>query len=243
MPKADPKTPIRRERFRAVCEAKKWRNEDGTWKITQIAEATKKARNKVSDLLNKGSFGAQIARQLEDALGLGEFYLDGVDREEPRQRELHVEESAATYSPIRPPTVAEALEALAERFMTMDPVGRQLAASMLANLPTNPAAHATIAAALEAVFASNKAVVGQPAAPAPAGAAASAGRTRSTATSAQAKQATARSRLFVRFGDGNENQQAFPLTVVDDPFSASPDQRELELYQRIESAPKGPGGE
>lgn len=42
----------------------------------------------------------------------------------------------------------------------------------------------------------------------------------------------------IRIGDGNPAQGALELAMVDDPFSAAPSQRELELYERIAREPK-----
>lgn len=79
MAKPDPVTPTRRALFVAYCEERGWKNEDGTWMITSISNAIGKARSKVSDLLNgQGSFGQSIAREIETALELPQFYLDGI---------------------------------------------------------------------------------------------------------------------------------------------------------------------
>lgn len=42
----------------------------------------------------------------------------------------------------------------------------------------------------------------------------------------------------IRIGDGNPEQGVLELTMADDPFSAEPSNRELELYERIARAPK-----
>ncbi len=42
-----------------------------------------------------------------------------------------------------------------------------------------------------------------------------------------------RSELTIRLGDGNPDQGLLELRIANDPFSARPDERELELYQRI----------
>lgn len=39
--------------------------------------------------------------------------------------------------------------------------------------------------------------------------------------------------LRIRIGDGNPDQSSLELRIADDPFTAQPDERELELYQRI----------
>jgi len=80
MPKADPKTPERRERFQDYCKSKGWGPDaSGRWPITAISEAIGKPRNKVSDLVRgNGSFGKQIREEIEDHLGLARGYFDGV---------------------------------------------------------------------------------------------------------------------------------------------------------------------
>lgn len=41
-----------------------------------------------------------------------------------------------------------------------------------------------------------------------------------------------------RYGDGNERQQALPLAVVVDPFTAPPSERESKLYDGFKKAPR-----
>lgn len=43
----------------------------------------------------------------------------------------------------------------------------------------------------------------------------------------------ARRSMRIRIGDGNPEQGSLELRLVEDPFTAEPDQRELELYHRI----------
>jgi hypothetical protein len=78
MAKADPDTPERRSRFVAYCIGRGWGGNGERWKVVEIAKACKKPISKVSNLLNEtGSFGASIARDLEQALGMPKFHLDG----------------------------------------------------------------------------------------------------------------------------------------------------------------------
>lgn len=75
--KTDPLTEIRRERFRAYCISKRW-GDGKEWRAGEIAQAIGKPITKTSDLLNAhGSFGAKIAREIEDKLSLPGGYLDG----------------------------------------------------------------------------------------------------------------------------------------------------------------------
>lgn len=46
----------------------------------------------------------------------------------------------------------------------------------------------------------------------------------------------ARRSVRIRIGDGNPDQGTLELRMLDDPFTAQPDQRELELYHRIAKA-------
>lgn len=47
------------------------------------------------------------------------------------------------------------------------------------------------------------------------------------------KSARAKSALTLTLGDGNPDQGALQLTILPDPFTAAPDERELALYHRI----------
>lgn len=85
MSKKDPETDSRRERFRDYCRSKGWVSAGPKqgWAVTVISEATNKPRNKISDLLNgQGSFGATIARELEEALGLAKGFFDGAGNDD-----------------------------------------------------------------------------------------------------------------------------------------------------------------
>ncbi|MCA0214550.1 MAG: hypothetical protein LCH79_15400 [Proteobacteria bacterium] len=47
-----------------------------------------------------------------------------------------------------------------------------------------------------------------------------------------------RASASAKYGDGNERQQALPLAVVQDPFTAPPSERESHLYDAFKRAPK-----
>lgn len=47
---------------------------------------------------------------------------------------------------------------------------------------------------------------------------------------------SSRHSMRIRIGDGNPDQGSLELRLIDDPFTAEPDQRELELYHRIAKA-------
>lgn len=59
---------------------------------------------------------------------------------------------------------------------------------------------------------------------------------------AYARHPKARSATTVGYGDGNRRQQALPLTTVDDPFTAQPDERESALYSQLARVPREPHG-
>lgn len=84
MPKKDPETSLRRERFRDYCKSRGWDRADGSgWLTNDIAKAIGKPVNKTSDLLNGyGSFGSKISREIEDALNLPNGHFDGIGESE-----------------------------------------------------------------------------------------------------------------------------------------------------------------
>lgn len=63
-------------------------------------------------------------------------------------------------------------------------------------------------------------------------------RKKSTPVAAAKHSRRAHRSVRIRIGDGNPSQGALELTMADDPFSAEPSNRELELYERIAKAPK-----
>ena len=83
----DPLKQTRQEALQAFCKRKGWKTDGGDWLLHNIHEFFKKPKNKMSDLLyGRGSFGAQIARDLEEASGgeLHPFELDGVESADVR---------------------------------------------------------------------------------------------------------------------------------------------------------------
>lgn len=55
------------------------------------------------------------------------------------------------------------------------------------------------------------------------------------ATSAAARISKRRNpTAFLTYGDGNSRQAVLPLSTVPDPFTATPDEREIALYRNIE---------
>jgi transcriptional regulator with XRE-family HTH domain len=64
--------------------------------------------------------------------------------------------------------------------------------------------------------------------------------TTTTPTAAAKRPGHSKASTVIRHGDGNPRQGKLPLTIVPDPFTAQPDQRELALYERIEAAQKHP---
>lgn len=59
---------------------------------------------------------------------------------------------------------------------------------------------------------------------------------RQTTAAARKTSSGKSSSLKLKIGDGNPDQGLLDLQLVDDPFRAEPDPRELELYQRFEKS-------
>lgn len=228
----DPRTETRRERFRAYCRSKGWKPEGEDWKITEIAAATKKARNKVSDLLNgKGSFGAAIARDLEDALRLTEFFFDG--REEVTADGDESTEHLGYEMPSAPATVEQAFELIAQVLSGMNPLGRELATTALATLGKEPEGYAKTAELLESLAK----IYPRLPDPSPSPGA----RKAKTTTSVPARR-EGKAHLTLKIGGGNNPQFNLPLRTVKDPFNAkhaTPSER--EWYETLRAAPKAKG--
>lgn len=228
MPTADPKTEVRRERFRAYCRRKGWYDEGrDRWAVTEIAAATLKPTNKVSDLLNgKGSFGAKIARELEIALGLDEFTLEAADV--PDQPEIT--SVAMEFDPLHPPTLLQAFEVIGEALGGLDDLGHQMAAPVIAALLANPERAAEMGRQFEALVEMRRRP--PPGSPKP---------TRKKTTEA-ARKTPAKARLTVTEGGGQQTPQLglrLPLRTVADPFKpALAPQNEKDWYAKLKTAPK-----
>lgn len=63
-----------------------------------------------------------------------------------------------------------------------------------------------------------------------------AGASPTPSAAAKRDDSAARRSVRIRIGDGNPDQGALELRLIDDPFTAEPDHRELELYHRIAKA-------
>lgn len=80
MSKKDPLSDIRRERFRDWCRDKGLVRSGGKFAVSDVAKAIGKGYQHASNLLNgHGSFGATIAREIEEFCGLPANYFDGSD--------------------------------------------------------------------------------------------------------------------------------------------------------------------
>ncbi|MFA7291864.1 MAG: hypothetical protein WC023_06405 [Rhodocyclaceae bacterium] len=220
--------------FQAYCRRKGWQHPDGRWNITEIAAATKTARTKVSNLLNgTGSFGAQMARKIEEACAdMSPGYLDGIGALESLTEDAEGEVMAHTQ--IRPPDPAEALDALIEALDRMDDVGRDAASALLATLgKQRPAQAQPTAAMLLALMGVQKKP--EPPAPSPTG--------KKSVKSAQNKRPTEKATLVLKIGGGQKTQLDLPLrTTVRDPFNDAPPKREQEWYAELKKAPKADDG-
>jgi hypothetical protein len=227
MPTPDPKTEVRRERFRAHCRRKGWFDEGrNTWVVTEIAKASLKPTNKVSDLLNgKGSFGAKIARELEVELGLPEFALEAADAPEPAAQDS----VAMTFDPIRPPTAVEAFEALGEAIASLDDLGLRMVTPVLDSLLREPERAAELGQQFAALVEMRRRP--PPGSPKP---------TRKK-TAAAERKAPEKARLTVTEGGGNPAPQLglrLPLRTVADPFEpAQAPKKEREWYEKLPKAP------
>ena len=69
---------VRLETLKEICKAKGWLKPDGEPSPGALARAIGRKTNYCSDLLlGRRSFGEEIARHIEDALGLPRWHLDG----------------------------------------------------------------------------------------------------------------------------------------------------------------------
>lgn len=228
----DPRTETRRERFRAYCRSKGWKAEGEDWKITDIAAATKKARSKVSDLLNaNGSFGSAIARDLEDALGLPDFFFDGREGVAAEGEESF--EQLGYEMPTAPATVEQAFELLAQILSGMNPLGRELASTALATLGKEPEGYAKTAELLESLARIYPRLPDPSPTP---------GTRKAKTTSPAPARREGKAHLSLKIGGGNNPQFNLPLRTVKDPFnSKQATASERKWYETLRTAPKAKG--
>lgn len=79
---SDQKKPTRQKLLQDFCRAKGWELADGSWDLAKASVFFGKPTNKMRDLLRgNGSFGPQIARDLEEGSNgeLAPLELDGVE--------------------------------------------------------------------------------------------------------------------------------------------------------------------
>ena len=73
----DPNTELRRAAFRAYCESKGWKNDDGTWASVEIGKHFNRKSNQINNILyGHGSFGPTVASALASYAGLSEGYFE-----------------------------------------------------------------------------------------------------------------------------------------------------------------------
>lgn len=73
----DPNTELRRAAFRAYCESKGWKNDDGTWASVEIGKHFNRKSNQINNILyGHGSFGPTVASSLASYVGLSEGYFE-----------------------------------------------------------------------------------------------------------------------------------------------------------------------
>lgn len=69
---------LRLELLKEVCRKRGWTKPDGSVSPSKLAEAIDRKVNQCSDILNgRASFGEDLARHIEERLGLGKWALDG----------------------------------------------------------------------------------------------------------------------------------------------------------------------
>jgi hypothetical protein len=236
MPKADPKTDIRRARFQAYCRARGWFDEDRQrWAVTEIAHATLKPTNKVSDLLNgKGSFGAQIARELEAALDdMPDYYLDGLDApaESKGGDGMKSSEGRKPAAPAddRERVAGYVIDVLEQYLQEIDADGRDIVSLTLAKLAKNPAGERERAVGILA-SAMNSAPPPSPEEPTP---------TKKARKSRASAKSSSKPKLELRVGGGQQRMFAIPVPplrkIMRDKDAST---REKEWYDQLPKVPK-----
>jgi hypothetical protein len=130
------------------------------------------------------------------------------------------------FEPIRPPTVAEAVEAIAELLLHLDDDGRAMASTALSNLARNPNGAVAASKTLELLIGLH------PREPDPS-------PSHVPSSHAAAARTRGKPKLTVKAGGGQKMQLDLPLKTVANPFDkAAAPAREREWYERVKSAPK-----
>jgi hypothetical protein len=238
MANADPKTEVRRERFRALCKARGWFDTDRQrWAVTDIAAATMKQRQKVSDLLNgAGSFGSKIAREIEIALELPEYYLDSVDlsagtEQEPAVRAADPPKPASDADDVER-FVSDVVDVIGQYLQNVDENGRAAAALALSMYAKNPAGERERVIGMLA--AAMRGAPLQPIDPTP---------TKSTRKSRASLKVALKPKLELRLGGGQQRMFSVPTPPLQKIMrDEDAPEREQEWYKALKKLTKTADG-
>jgi transcriptional regulator with XRE-family HTH domain len=144
-----------------------------------------------------------------------------------------VAEDAPDYSvgALRPPTIEEAVERIAELLFALDDDGRAMASTALSNLARNPKRTDKTSETLRGLLFTYPREP-DPSAPSPV----------TEGASAAAERPSGKARLTVKAGGGQKMQLGLPFKTVANPWDkrAAP-QNERDWYERVKAAPKAAG--
>lgn len=169
----------------------------------------------------KTRLGEDAVKKISEAFGEGKP-VDWMDH--PPGAALEAE-----FAEIRPPTLEEAWGTIAENLASLDEIGREMAASIMASLaksPENPAASLEMLKTLVRVH--SRAPEGPPPSPS---------RSGKTTTSAAAMRSTGRAALVLKIGNGEKQQFSLPLTRKAFRAESAP-ANERAWYERVKAVPK-----
>lgn len=177
---------------------------------------------------------APLAKHFKVALDA--FYDPDVAERTALELELFNPKPAAVdlpeFEPIRPPTLAEALEALAMTFAGMDPLGREMASTLLGALPKSPE---EVGKAIESLENLARVHGRPPTSPPPS---APKKKRASTAAERRPREKTA---LVLKIGGGQRQQFSLPLSrSAFKPESAPKNER--DWYDQVRAVPKADKG-
>lgn len=193
---------------------------------TQLAKAAGVSQSDVSKLERGDSLSTSRWPQLARALGVDGYWLT------TGEGEPHLPHPGG-YDHIRPPTIGEAVHALAEALVNLDETGRRIAESTLAGLAKDPAGAERVAGVLQLLVSS------PPPSPPPSGPTTPAVGGKESAKQRAANRPSGKAQLVLKLGGGDKRQLSLPLKTVRNPFdSAAAPANERAWYERVKAAPK-----
>jgi hypothetical protein len=133
------------------------------------------------------------------------------------------------FGPIRPPTLEEAWDRIAEALTSLDEIGREMAVSILTSLAKSPEKPGMSFQMLETLV---RVHGRRPQDPPPAPT-----KTKKTTTSAPATRATGKAALVLKIGGGKKQQFNLPLTRGAFRSETAP-ANERAWYERVKAVPK-----